>query len=90
MSPKWVVYNTIDLFFNLWSLAILARVFLSWFGVSYYHPAAYFLFRITEPVLAPLRRAIPPIGAIDITPAVAIVVLQIVKGVLLEVLGRIW
>ncbi|MCS7286764.1 MAG: YggT family protein [Anaerolineae bacterium] len=88
MSPEWIVYNTVDLFFNLWSLAILVRVFLSWFGVSYYHPVARLIFRITEPILAPLRRVVPPIGMLDITPAVAIVALQIIKGVLLEILGR--
>lgn len=90
MSPEWIVYNTIDLFFNLWSLAILARVFLSWFGVSYYHPVVRLIFRITEPILAPLRRVVPPIGMVDITPAVAIIALQIIKGVLLEILGRMW
>ncbi len=90
MSPEWVLYNTVDIFFNLLSLAILARVFLSWFGMSYYHPVSRFIFRITEPILAPLRRVIPPIGMVDITPAVAIVALQIVKGVVLEIIGRIW
>jgi YggT family protein len=84
-----VFYNAVDLFFNLWCLAILARVFFSWFGISPYHPAARFVFRITEPILAPLRRVIPPIGMVDITPAVAIVALQIVKGVILQVVGRI-
>jgi len=83
-------YNTLDLFFNLWCLAILARVFFSWFGISPYHPVARFIFRVTEPILAPLRRVIPPIGVVDITPAVAIVALQIVKGVILKVVGNIW
>jgi len=83
-------YNTLDLFFNLWCLAILARVFFSWFGISPYHPVARFIFRVTEPILAPLRRVIPPIGMVDITPAVAIVALQIVKGVILKVVGNIW
>ncbi len=89
MSPRWILSSAVDLFFNLWSLAILARAFLSWFGMSYYHPVSRFIFRITEPILAPLRRVIPPIGMVDITPAVAIVALQIVKGVLLEIIGRI-
>lgn len=90
MSPKWILYNTVDLFFNLLSLAIMARVFLSWFGMGYYNPVSRFLFRITEPILAPFRRVIPPIGMVDITPAVAIVALQIVKGVVLEIIRRMW
>ncbi len=87
---RTLFYNTLDLFFNLWCLAILARVFLSWFGISPYHPAARFIFQVTEPILAPLRRVIPPIGMVDITPAVAIVALQIIKGVILEMVRAIW
>ena len=87
---RTLFYNALDLFFNLWSLAIMARVFFSWFGISPYHPVARFIFRITEPILAPLRRVIPPIGMVDITPAVAIVALQIVKGVILEMVRAIW
>lgn len=41
---------------------------------------------ITEPILAPLRRVIPPIGMIDISPVVAIILLNIISEVLQRVL----
>ncbi|MGA9347673.1 MAG: YggT family protein [Anaerolineae bacterium] len=76
----------VDVFFTLLSLAILARVLLSWVRVSPYHPAVDFLYRITEPILAPLRRAIPPIGMVDISPIIAILLLQIIQQVLVAII----
>jgi len=76
----------VDVFFTLLSLAILARVLLSWVRVSSYHPAVDFLYRITEPILAPLRRAIPPIGMIDISPAIALILVQIVQQILVAII----
>jgi len=76
----------VDVFFTLLSLAILARVLLSWLRVSPYHPVVDLLYRITEPILAPLRRVIPPIGMIDITPVIAIILLQIIQQILVAVI----
>lgn len=76
----------VDVFFTLLSLAILARVLLSWFRVSPYHPLVDFLYRVTEPILAPLRRVIPPIGMVDISPVIALILLQIIQQVLVAIL----
>jgi YggT family protein len=76
----------IDALFTLLSLAILARVLLSWVRVSPYHPAVDFVYRITEPILAPLRRAIPPAGMVDISPVIAIILLQIIQQVLVAII----
>jgi len=76
----------VDVFFTLLSLAILARVLLSWVRVSPYHPAVELLYRITEPILAPLRRVIPPLGMVDITPVIALILLQIIQWVLVAII----
>ena len=76
----------VDLFFYLLSLAILARVLLSWVRVSPYHPAVELLYQITEPVLAPLRRVIPPVGMMDISPIIAMFLLRIIGQVLVEII----
>ena len=76
----------IDLLFTLLSLAILARVLLSWVRVSPYHPAVELLYRITEPILAPLRRVIPSIGMVDISPVIALILLQIIQEVLVAII----
>ncbi|MBC7258181.1 MAG: YggT family protein [Chloroflexi bacterium] len=84
-----IVYNFIRLLFNLLSLAILARVILSWFNVNPFHPVVSFLDQITEPILGPLRRVIPPIGMIDITPIVALVLLQVIETILLSLVQSV-
>jgi len=73
------------------TIAIFARVVLSWFMVN---PTSGFvvslyqvLFQITEPILGPLRRIIPTIGMFDISPIVAIIGLQIIGQVLIQALS---
>ena len=82
MSIQVVLIQTIDLVFTVLYLAIMARIMLSWFRFDPYHPLSLFLYRVTEPILGFFRGIIPPIGMIDISPIVAIVVLGIVQQVL--------
>ena len=64
-------------------LIVLARVLLSWFPVRPGTPiaSAYVVLRdLTEPVLAPLRRVIPPVGMLDMSSLVLIGGLAILRG----------
>lgn len=63
---------------NALAIIIFVRAILSWFAISPYEPIMVFLYRITEPILAPLRRIIPRIGMIDITPVIAIIILLLI------------
>ena len=64
--------------FHALSYAIFLRVIMSWLTVSPGNPFVNFIHQITDPILSPLRRLIPPIGGtIDISPMVAIILLQI-------------
>jgi YggT family protein len=71
-----LLFNFIALLCQVLTFAILIRALLSWFPVRPDSPLLILLYQITEPVLAPLRRIIPRIGMIDITPLIAIVLLQ--------------
>ena len=65
-------------------LVVLARVLLSWFPIRPGTPiaSAYVVLRdLTEPVLAPLRRVIPPVGMLDMSSLVLIIGLAILRGV---------
>ncbi len=73
-------------FFNLLMLAILARALISWFRVDPYHPIVQFLEGITDPIMRPLRKVVPPLGTIDITPIVALILLQIVQYILIRII----
>jgi YggT family protein len=82
-----MVYNFINIFFTILSLAILARVLLSWVRVNPFNPVVSLLDQITEPILGPLRRIIPPIGMIDITPIVALFLLRFLQRILLSLVA---
>jgi len=60
--------------------AIIIRSLLSWFPIDREGPVVQALVQITDPVLEPLRRVIPPIGMIDISPLVATILLFIIAG----------
>ncbi len=77
-----ILLRLVDLVFTLYSFAFIARALLSWFRISYYHPVARFLVQITEPVLVPLRRFVPPVGGLDFTPMVALFILWFVEQLL--------
>lgn len=55
--------------------AIFARAIISWFPIDQNGPVVRALDAITEPILEPLRRVVPRIGMIDITPMVAILLI---------------
>ena len=73
---------------KLYTLLIFMRVVFSWVMVSYSNRVMRFLFHTTEPLLAPLRRAIPPVGMFDISAFVAFIILWILQAVIQGMLLR--
>ncbi|MBE3598102.1 MAG: YggT family protein [Limnochordaceae bacterium] len=69
----------------LYSWILLARVLVSWLPVDPYHPAVRFLRDVTEPVLAPIRRVLPPVPGIDYSPIVAFLLIMVVQRIVLAV-----
>lgn len=74
---------------NIYLLCVVARILLSWFPISPESPLAgvfSFLYRITEPVLGPIRRMLPPVGmggmALDLSPIIVIFGLEILQRAL--------
>ena len=66
----------------IWALII--RVIGSWFGAGRFNRWIRWTYRLTDWIVEPLRRVIPPIGIIDITPLVAWFLLQFLLGVILQ------
>ena len=62
---------------NLLTLAIVVRAVLSWFPVRPRSTPVVVLDRITQPVVAPIRRALPRTGPLDLSPLIAIIILQL-------------
>ncbi|MGH2408040.1 MAG: YggT family protein [Candidatus Limnocylindrales bacterium] len=61
-------------------IVLLGRVLMSWIDPRFQGRAAHFFYETTEPILAPIRRALPISGPLDWSPLVAFVALSIVAG----------
>jgi len=66
---------------NLCTIVLLLRVVMSWFPPSSSQSpmasAQMWLYKVTEPVLAPIRRTLPPMGGLDLSPMLLLIALQI-------------
>ncbi len=62
--------------------AIFARAIMTWFPIDQDGPVVRTLNAITDPILDPMRRVIPPIGMIDLTPMIAIIALFTIGSIL--------
>jgi YggT family protein len=80
-----VLVNFVQLLaFFLWFM-LIARVVISWTNPMGGGPIQAFVYQMTEPILAPIRRLLPPAGGIDWSPLIAMLLL----GVVLRVVVRI-
>lgn len=79
-----IIAKAIKLFSELLVLLVLADVFLSYF-LHPYHPVREFIHRLVEPLLAPIRRVVPLVGMIDFSPAILIILIQILSGMLVNI-----
>jgi YggT family protein len=65
---------------SIYTLLIFIRIIFSLARVSYTNRIMRFLVNITEPLLGPLRRMIPPVGMMDISPIVAFIILWLLQA----------
>lgn len=86
---SWLA-SFVNLLFWALRLAILMRVLLSWIRPNPYNPLVQAIYQITEPIMGPLRRIIPPLGMMDITPMVALIILQIVQEIVLSAIRSLY
>ena len=89
-GPMAIVGYLLFGFLGLYTIAIFARIIVSWLGVDYRNRFARFLIQVTEPLLGPLRRFIPTVGMFDISPIVAFVILWVCQSIVASTLLRDW
>ncbi|MCY3834089.1 MAG: YggT family protein [Chloroflexi bacterium] len=64
---------------QVYQLILLARVLMSWIpNLDPNNPIARMLYQVTEPVLAPIRNALPPLGGIDLSPLVVFLGISVI------------
>lgn len=74
-----LIANSLAIFLNIYFVLIIIRVLLSWFpNVNWLSPPFSTLSQLTDPYLNLFRSIIPPLGGIDFSPMLAIILLQFV------------
>lgn len=72
--------------FRLYYILIFVRIIMSWFPVDQYSEWVRILKKLTDPYLDIFRKIIPPIGMIDISPIIALFVLNLIENILFRLM----
>ncbi len=83
------IAELISLLLNVYVFAVFARALLSWFDLGGFRAASSILYSLTEPLLDTCRRFIPDLAGVDLSPLVALMLLQLTKMVILPPLHEL-
>lgn len=75
----WSVLGIVGLLVNIYFFALLAMIILSWVAAGSNNPAIYLLHQITEPVMSPFRKLLPPMGGLDFSPILLFILINVVQ-----------
>lgn len=79
-SGLWfALLKTATLAVNLYTFSLFIQALMSWLGPGVNNPASNILWSINEPLLRPVRRIIPPLSGLDLSPLVVILLLQVLN-----------
>ncbi len=85
-GPGGLAAFLVNAVFGILIVALIVRVVASWFGIGAYRPWFRPVILLTEWLVAPIRRILPPMGMIDLSPLVAWLVLIVLQSMLLTLL----
>lgn len=77
------LHELVSLAFNVFLFAIIIQAIMSWINPHVHNPVTSLLYSLTNPVLAPFRRLLPPISGLDLSPLLAILAIQVAKMLVL-------
>lgn len=78
--------SLLELLYLLLLFLLLARMIVSFTNLDYYHPVRQTIYKFTEPLLAPIRRILPPMSGFDFSPMALLLIAYLIKEVLQSVL----
>jgi YggT family protein len=85
-----VLISLVSGLLQLLTILIVLRAILTWIpSVDYRHPLMRVIMQLTDPILEPIRRILPPVGGFDFSPLVAILLLQLVSRLISQGLGQL-
>jgi len=86
---KSMVFGLTSMALNFYFFAIFGQIILSWVAPHNNNPALYLLHQITEPLMAPARRILPPISSMDFSPVIVLLGIKILEVLLLHPNGTL-
>ena len=75
----WAALGIAGLLVNIYFFALLAMIILSWVAPGSSHPGIYLLNQITEPVMAPIRKLLPAMGGLDLSPILLFILINVIQ-----------
>lgn len=73
---------------KIYFFALIAMIILSWVAPQASHPGALLIFQLVEPIMAPVRKVIPPLGMIDLSPIIVFIAINLIDGIVVGSLTR--
>lgn len=86
-GPRASLGLVVDIAYNILFYAVIIRIIGSWLGFFRYNRWMRPVYALTDWLVEPIRRVVPPVGMFDLSPLVAIVVLMLLRWVLMRGLG---
>lgn len=87
----WAVVGTIYFITNIYFYAIIASIIMSFVmlfsGNMNPHPALHLIWQLTEPVMGPIRKIIPPMGGLDFSPIFIFIAIRLIQDLLINGFG---
>lgn len=76
--------------FNMFYVLIILRIFMSWIpSIDWEQQPIKFVREVTDYYLDIFRRFVPPLGGLDFSPIIAIIVLQVIQGFITGIIGNL-
>lgn len=76
--------DVISMLLWIWFWTLLIGVILSWVPVDNRNPAVPLIYQISEPLLAPIRRLVPPMGGLDLSAMLALLLVQVLRILIVQ------
>jgi YggT family protein len=83
------IAELVGLLFNIYIFSIIILAIISWVNPGSYNPVLGLLHSLTEPVMRPFRRLLPPVSGLDLSPMVALLALYLAKMLVLPLLFQL-
>lgn len=78
----WGALGAVGMVINIYFIAILASIILSWIAPGSYNPTILLLHQLTEPVMKPFRKILPAMGGLDLSPIFVFVTINVLQIIL--------